>query len=50
MGHFEIVKYLTAKMEEPNTPDEHGETPIHVSAEAGYTEIVKYLASKAGHV
>ena len=40
----EIVKKLAPLTENPNAPDENGETPVHWAAEKGHTEIVKNLA------
>ena len=40
----EIVKILAPLTDNPNAPDEYGETPIIMATCRGYTEIVKILA------
>ena len=39
----EIVRILAPLMDNPNAPDENGDTPIHEAALNGHTEIVKIL-------
>ena len=43
-GYTEIVKILAPLTDNPNAPNEDGETPIYCAARKGYTEIVKFLA------
>ena len=43
-GHAEIVKILAPLTDNPNAPDEYGETLIYWAAYWGHTEIVKILA------
>ena len=40
----DIVKILAPLTDNPNAPDENGDTPIHGAASKGHTEIVKFLA------
>ena len=42
--HTKIVKILAPLMNNPNAPNDDGETPIDWAAENGHTEIVKILA------
>ena len=41
----EIVKILAPLTDNPNSPDNDGDTPIYMAARKGHTEIVKILAS-----
>ena len=41
---IEIVKIMAPLIENPNAPNEDGNTPIHTAAENGHIEIVKILA------
>ena len=41
---IEIVTIMAPLIENPNAPNEDGNTPIHTAAENGHTEIVKILA------
>ena len=43
-GHTEIVKILAPLTDNPNAPNNNGETPIHEAAYIGHAEIVKILA------
>ena len=43
-GYTEIVKILAPLTDNPNAPNEEGETPIYWAARHGSTEIVKILA------
>ena len=40
----EMVKILAPLTDNPNAPNEDGETPIHEAAFYGHTELVKILA------
>ena len=42
---IEIVKILTPLIDNPNAPDEYGETAIHAAARMRYTKVVKFFAS-----
>ena len=42
-GDAEIVKILAPLTDNPNTPNEDGNTPINVAELKGFTEIVKIL-------
>ena len=44
MGHLEIVKILAPLTDNPNAPNECGQTPIYWATQYGHTEIVKILA------
>ena len=44
-GHIKVVKYLTARIEDKNLPDDNGMTPLHLAAYYGHLEIVKLIAS-----
>ena len=39
-GHVEIVKILAPLTVDPNAPENDGDTPIHLAAQLGHTEIV----------
>ena len=41
----EMVQLLAPLTDNPNAPDEGGETPIHLGAWNGYTKIVKILVN-----
>ena len=41
----EIIKILAPLTDNPNTPNDYGDTPISWAAYKGYTEIVKILVS-----
>ena len=41
---IEIVKILAPLAENPNSPNDNGDTPIYIAAKHGHTEIVKILA------
>ena len=43
-GHTEIVKILAPLTDNPNAPDDNGNTPIHNAAFNGHTKIVNILA------
>ena len=43
-GHTEIVKNLAPLADNPNAPNNIGETPIYCAAKNGLTEIVTILA------
>ena len=45
MGHTKIVKILAPLTDNPNAPNDFGDTPIHWAAKFGHTEIVKILAT-----
>ena len=40
------MKVLSSKVENPNAPRPDGLTPIHVAAQEGHTEVIKFLAPK----
>ena len=46
-GYSEIVKILAPLTDNPNAPNNRGETPIYWAAKNGYIEIVKILAPLA---
>ena len=51
-GYAEIVKLvkiLAPSMDNPNAPNNDGDTPTHWAAYHGHTEIVKILAPVIGH-
>ena len=43
-GHTERVKILAPLTDNPNNPDNNGETPIYLAALNGFIEIVKVFA------
>ena len=45
----EIIKILAPLTDNPNKPNENGQTPIHFAAWNGHTEIVKILAHLTDH-
>ena len=47
-GHAEIVKILVPFTDNPNTPNEDGETPIKWAICNGHLEIVQILARSKG--
>ena len=47
-GHAEIVKILVPLTDNPNTPNEDGETPIKWAISNGLLEIIPILARSKG--
>ena len=46
---IEIVKILTPLIENPNAPDEYGETPTHAAERMRHTKVVIFLDSLTGN-
>ncbi|XP_050548635.1 transient receptor potential channel pyrexia-like [Daktulosphaira vitifoliae] len=47
MNSLECVKYILQIGVDPNTYDAHGNTPLHLAADKGYTECLKLLLTSS---
>ena len=46
---IEIVKIFPPLIDNPNAPDEYGETAIHAAARMRHTKVVIFLSSLTGN-
>ena len=46
-GHVDILKFLISFIDDPNTPDKIGKTPILLASPQGHIDVLKLLAPLA---
>ena len=46
MGYLEIFQIIAEKVKDIDVKDDHNNTPLHMAAESGFSDLCKFILSK----